>query len=205
MVGFLFCINYFVSSYLKPIGPQQAAQKIEQTKETEKPLLPWMPKAPEAPALPCHIAKAHSYIGIKETKTNGGPQIDTFLNWAGLGTGHYWCAASGGFIFSSCGIKVPKSAWCPTYFTPKHIVYTRNKTDWPKIDQNKAGYYVGFYYPEKKRIAHMGILEDKLDQSEYVTTLEGNTSGNDGGRDGDGFYRKKRNIKTVYQISQYNY
>lgn len=205
MVGFLFCINYFVSSYLKPTGPQQAAQSIEQKKEDTKPLLPWMPTAPEAPVLPCHIIKAQSYIGVKEITNNGGPEIDEMLAWAGLGTGNYWCAAAAGFILASCNILVPKSAWCPAYFTPKNVVYTRNKTEWPIIDQSTAAYCVGFYYQEKKRIAHMGILETEIPQSEYATTLEGNTSGDQGGRNGDGFYRMKRNKKTIYQIAKYNY
>lgn len=201
MVGLLFCLNYFVSRFVNhPAGPQQAK---EETQPTIRQILPWLPEPAPATKLPCHIATAQKFIGVKETGTNTGPEVDMFLNWAGLGGGYYWCAAFAGYTFSQCKIKVPKSAWCPAYFTPQTVIYTRSKNNWPDIDQQNYGYYAGFYFAEKKRIAHIGIIEENLADNNYITCIEGNTSGSSGSRNGDGVYRIKRNKKVIYQISRY--
>ncbi len=58
----------------------------------------------------------------------------------------------------------------------------------------------GLYFPEKGRIAHVGFIDDWQDP--WVTTVEGNTSVL-GSREGDGVYRKRRLIRSVYKVARY--
>ncbi|MES3016403.1 MAG: hypothetical protein V4721_01435 [Bacteroidota bacterium] len=58
----------------------------------------------------------------------------------------------------------------------------------------------GLYFPEKKRIAHVGFVDEWKEP--WVVTVEGNTNAA-GSRDGDGVYRKRRLVRTMYQVARY--
>ncbi|MGB4400606.1 MAG: hypothetical protein WBJ10_14635 [Daejeonella sp.] len=58
----------------------------------------------------------------------------------------------------------------------------------------------GLYFPEKKRIAHVGFI-DEWDGT-WMISVEGNTNVS-GSREGDGVYRKRRLVKTVYKVARY--
>lgn len=63
-----------------------------------------------------------------------------------------------------------------------------------------TGDVFGLYFPEKARIAHVGFI-DQWDGT-WLTTVEGNTN-DSGSREGDGVYRKKRLVRTVYKVARY--
>ncbi len=56
------------------------------------------------------------------------------------------------------------------------------------------------YFPEKGRIAHVGFI-DKWDGT-WMVTVEGNTNVS-GSREGDGVYRKRRLVKSVYKVARF--
>jgi len=58
----------------------------------------------------------------------------------------------------------------------------------------------GLYFPEKGRIAHVGFIDVWGDT--WVTTVEGNTNVL-GSREGDGVYRKRRLVRSVYRVARY--
>lgn len=58
----------------------------------------------------------------------------------------------------------------------------------------------GIWFPEKGRIAHVGFIDEWGEK--YAVTVEGNTN-EAGSRDGDGVYRKRRPISSLYKISRY--
>lgn len=58
----------------------------------------------------------------------------------------------------------------------------------------------GLYFPEKKRIAHVGFV-DQWDGT-WMISVEGNTN-NSGSREGDGVYRKRRLVRGVYCVVRY--
>lgn len=61
---------------------------------------------------------------------------------------------------------------------------------------------VGFWFSSKKRVAHVGIVEQW--GTSTVTTIEGNTSGDSGvDRNGGGVYRKKRLKGTIYCVKDW--
>ena len=58
----------------------------------------------------------------------------------------------------------------------------------------------GIYFPDKKRIAHVGFIDQWL--GDWLITVEGNTN-DPGAREGDGVYRKRRAVKSIYQVARY--
>ena len=63
-----------------------------------------------------------------------------------------------------------------------------------------TGDVFGLYFPEKKRIAHVGFI-DQWDGT-WMISVEGNTNVS-GSREGDGVYRKRRLVRTIYKVARY--
>jgi len=63
-----------------------------------------------------------------------------------------------------------------------------------------TGDIFGLYFPERKRIAHVGFI-DQWDGT-WMVTVEGNTNVS-GSREGDGVYRKRRLVRTVYKVARF--
>ena len=64
----------------------------------------------------------------------------------------------------------------------------------------KPGDVCTFYYTNLGRVGHVEIIYKADDK--YVYTISGNTNGV-GSREGDGCYRKKRELSKVYAITRY--
>ncbi len=69
-----------------------------------------------------------------------------------------------------------------------------------KLPTPNTGDVFGLYFPEKARIAHVGFI-DQWDGT-WLTTVEGNTN-DSGSREGDGVYRKRRLVSSVYKVARY--
>lgn len=63
-----------------------------------------------------------------------------------------------------------------------------------------SGDVFGLYFPEKARIAHVGFVDEWNDP--WVITVEGNTNVL-GSREGDGVYRKRRLVRSIYKVARY--
>jgi hypothetical protein len=139
-------------------------------------------------------------IGVRElTGNNDGKRVEEYLRSCGLGKGYAWCAAFVNWCHVQAGVVGAGSAWSPDWFPDKNTIYTRgnsgNKTP-SKTD------VLGLYYPEKKRIAHVGFIDEWGDGANYCITVEGNTNG-EGSREGDGVYRKRRLKSQIYKVSRW--
>lgn len=64
----------------------------------------------------------------------------------------------------------------------------------------QKGDVFGIYFNNVKRIAHAGFVDEWGDK--YVITVEGNTN-EAGSREGDGVYRKRRPISSIYQVARW--
>jgi hypothetical protein len=137
-------------------------------------------------------------VGVREkTGNNDGVRVETYLRYCKLSKGNPWCASFVCWVFGQLNIKNPRSGYCPNLFPSKNVIYKRGR----KINiQPKPGDAWGLYFPEKGRVAHVGFV-DKW-QSKYVITVEGNTN-EAGSREGDGVYRKRRAIKSIYVVANY--
>jgi hypothetical protein len=141
------------------------------------------PLCEQAPALKV-IAIAQSQIGVREaTGRNDGVQIEKYLAYTGNTKGEAWCAAFVSWVFGQAGFAQPRTAWSPALL--------------PKAKQlavAQPAAVLGIYFPEKGRIAHVGIVERV--KGNWVYSIEGNTNVL-GSREGDGVYRKLRHTKTI--------
>lgn len=144
------------------------------------------------------IIKTYSrHIGVRElTGKNDGDEVELYLKSAGLSKGFAWCAAFVYYCHIENNITGPKNspAWSPSWFPLEKVI--------PNEDGLRGDVF-GLYYSEMKRIGHVGFIDENWDnRSNFILTVEGNTNG-DGGREGDGVYRKRRSKKQIHKISKW--
>lgn len=141
----------------------------------------------------------NSEIGVREkTGHNDGARVETYLRYCGLGKGNPWCASFVCWSYGQANVKNPKSGYCPDLFAAKYVIYRRTAKH--SMSKPQPGDVWGLYFPEKKRVAHVGFVDDWQDK--YVITVEGNTN-EAGSREGDGVYRKRRLINSIYTVARY--
>jgi len=140
-----------------------------------------------------------SQIGVRElTGRNDGDQVERYLAVTALKRGNPWCAAFIAWTFKQAKVDAITSAYSPSWFPQKRIVYQRSRNSITYIPA--TGDVFGIYFNNLKRIAHVGFVD--LWQSNYCITVEGNTNGA-GSREGDGVYRKRRLINQIYKVSNW--
>ncbi len=133
---------------------------------------------------------ARSQIGIRElTGNNDGLAVEGYLKVANLPKGNPWCAAFVSWTFAKAGFAKPRTAWSPALFPNARSTFSPEPAD-----------ILGIYSVKLKRIAHAGLVERR--QHNWIISIEGNTN-TDGGREGDGVYRKWRHIRTVAKFSDW--
>jgi hypothetical protein len=136
-------------------------------------------------------------IGVTESGGNNrGPRVEEYLAATGLPGGNPWCAAFVRWSFDQAGLKTDITAWSPTAYDRKKVVW---KNGWK--DEFRQGQVFTIYYSRLGRIGHTGFA-DRMVNENLVETVEGNT--NDGGsREGDGVYRKKRSLNSLFAICEF--
>lgn len=133
-----------------------------------------------------------SQIGVHEaTGHNDGPEVEKYLRYTHLGPGNSWCAAFVNWSLHEAGLKNPGNAWAPALFPKKRLV----------AGLPQPGDIFGIYFTNLKRIGHCGFVESW--DGTWCTTVEGNTTNPIRAGPGEGVYRKKRLVKTIYQVSNW--
>ena len=150
-----------------------------------------------------------SQIGIREKQPNSGPAVEEYLRYVNLPKGNPWCAAFVCWVYGQAGVTNPKSGWSPALFPRSNVIWSKGVESgkWKVIGhaqtsdlRPQTSDIFGLYFPEIGRIAHVGFI-DQWDGT-WLTTVEGNTNLN-GSREGDGVYRKKRLVRSVYKVARY--
>lgn len=171
----------------------QSPTVIETPTPTPKPIPKAFPVKPKGVSGEQIVVNAEKYIGTIEKPGNRGTQIDEWNKIAGVPLGSPYCGSFAGAMHSLSGFSPPKGyAYTPSWFG-------KNLVTW---ESAQPGDVIGFYYPSKKRIAHIAIL--KQYGPTYTKTIEANTSfdaqaGTASDRDGDGVHAKLRNTKILRQ------
>jgi len=160
-----------------------------------------------------------SQIGVREKGTNSGPAVEQYLRYVNLPKGNPWCAAFVCWVLGEAGISNPRSGWTPDLFG-KGVIWTKEEKSlnlkaksidrhaYPlRLITNKqppttptTGDVFGLFFPEKGRIAHVGFI-DQWDGT-WLVTVEGNTNVS-GNREGDGVYRKRRLVRSIYKVARF--
>lgn len=140
-----------------------------------------------------------SQVGIRElTGHNDGRDVKKYLASCGLSEGPPWCAAFVNWNLQQCGVSLhlDAPAYVPSYFIKSFLIYQRGTS----INKRQPlfGDLIGIWFESKGRLAHIGFF-DKKDGDFYIT-VEGNTN-EEGSREGDGVYKKRRLIRQIHSIS----
>ncbi len=131
---------------------------------------------------------ANLEVGVREkTGHNDGTAVEGYLAYVGLKKGNPWCAAFVSWVFWKAGYAKPRSGWSPDLFPPSR----RTKLPVP-------GAVLGIYFPEKRRISHVGLVVRV--QHDWVESVEGNTNA-EGSREGSGVYKRLRHKRYVSTYS----
>jgi hypothetical protein len=149
----------------------------------------------------CLLDTALSYVGVRElTGNNDGPEVEKFLASVGFSKGFPWCAGFTTYVYESCGVKNPKSAWSPNWALDKDMIW--NHTMSPRIAMTRAKPADAFtiYYESLGRVGHVGLIY--YTTPTHLYTIEGNTNA-DGSREGNGCFIKKRPWRSIYRITSY--
>lgn len=173
-----------------------------------------------------------SQIGVRESPSNAGAEVEKYLRYVNLPKGNPWCAAFVCWVFGRAGIENPRSGWSPDLFSASKLIWERGervssiKYQESRYQPNASFAYpsslvtclparqagkrqlatpatadiFGIYFHEKKRIAHVGFI-DQWD-GKWIITVEGNTNYS-GSREGDGVYRKRRLLSSINKVARY--
>lgn len=162
-------------------------------------------------------------IGVREKQLNSGPAVEKYLSYVNLPKGNPWCAAFVCWVYGLAGVENPRTGWSPDLFKSSKVIWNRAESRKLKVEskeKHQDGYSLGsmpirqttknqhpttgdifgLYFPEKNRIAHVGFI-DEWDGT-WVITVEGNTNVS-GSREGDGVYRKRRPVRSIYKVARY--
>ena len=151
-------------------------------------------------------------LGVKEAGYNSGKRVEEYLRYVNLGRGQPWCAAFICWVYGQAGIENPRSGWSPKLFPLAKIIWSKayayptrqitgnRQPDSYRVTTPRTGDIFGIFFPEKNRIAHAGFI-DQWGET-WLITVEGNTN-IAGSREGDGVYRKRRLVKSIYLVARY--
>ena len=146
------------------------------------------------------LALCEADLGYQETGNN-----DTkFGKWFGLNN-QPWCAMSASKMYFDAGaiasVANTKKGFASCDAWLKYL--TKNNQIVP-LGQAQAGDIVFFQFDEDAQADHVGIVKSHNTTLKYLYTYEGNTSGSKKGSqsNGDGFYLKKRDYKTIMAIAR---
>ncbi|MFB5944250.1 peptidoglycan-binding protein [Albibacterium profundi] len=166
-------------------------------------------------------------VGVRErTGRNDGHRVAEYLRYTDLGEGYAWCASFVSWVYGQAGYPEPRTAWSPALFPAKRVIWRRGDKVRPpephsgarhlrissakpgtddtnikdRVSIPQKGDVFGIYFNSVKRIAHAGFVDEWGDK--YVVTVEGNTN-EAGSREGDGVYRKRRLISSIYRVSSW--
>lgn len=136
------------------------------------------------------LKRAEGEIGVRESSgNNDGERVEEYLKVVGLRRGAPYCAAFISYIFKQEGFGQPRTGWSPALFPVSRLARSALPAN-----------ILGIYFPELKRIAHVGMIERK--DGDWCVSIEGNTS-LQGGREGEGVFRKRRHMRTIYRIADW--
>lgn len=143
-----------------------------------------------------------TYRGEKDvrelTGKNDGKRIEEYLKAANLPPKQPYCAAGVTWVFKQHNIKTVVSGWSPSWFPDSITIYHKNQ--FTRLEPN-VGDVLGIYVQRKKRIGHVGFIDEKWENgTAYINTFEFNTSGK-GSDEGEGNYFLRRLKSQIYKVS----
>ena len=160
--------------------------------------------APEGGLTDRIVSLALAEVGVHETSHNSGVRVQVYQSCTWLDPGPWpWCAA---FV---CAIlkwaKGPDQRW-----KSPRTAGAWDFEEWARSDLRSGGEAAGVKLVKPPagikrgdivvfKFSHIDIAVEDEDRGGFVSTVEGNTD-DDGGREGDGVYRKTRKGSQVRSV-----
>jgi len=146
------------------------------------------------------IELCEASVGYTENTNND----TTFGKWFGLNN-QPWCAMSASKMYFDAGMigTVANTnngfASCDAW-----LKYLTKNNQLVPIGQAMRGDLVFFQFDEDAQPDHVGIVKFHHTKLKYLQVFEGNTSSGKAGSqsNGDGFYLKKRDYKTIMAVAR---
>ncbi len=146
-----------------------------------------------------------SQVGVREVGgANRGVHVEKYLASVALDPGYAWCAAFVSWCYQNAEVDALISGWVPSYALQSRRIYQRGK--FQKQEPQTSDVFM-IWYHKLNRPAHIGFVDQW--GSTWITTVEGNTNlpagkaGDNGSREGDGVYRKRRLKKQVWAVCDF--
>jgi hypothetical protein len=136
--------------------------------------------------------------------TEGTNNETLYGKWYGLNN-QPWCAMSASKMYFDAGaiasVANTKKGFASCDAWLKYL--TKNNQIVP-LGQAQAGDLIFFQFDDDAQADHVGIVKGHNKTLKYLYTYEGNTSSGKKGSqsNGDGFYLKKRDYKTIMAIAR---
>ncbi len=138
------------------------------------------------------LAWADSQVGVREQPrgSNHGPEVKEYLLSVGLPQGHPWCAAGAYWCCLKAGIKpsnLPekRSAAAVRNWRSWAVATGRNRDT---AERGRLGYWIN-----QNGTGHIFFCASKSVLG-IIRTIEFNTDGEEGSREGDGVYKRTRTM-----------
>ncbi len=150
---------------------------------------------PKANAVADQFIKiAEGYNGVREHGNNAGPEVNKFLASVGLNPGYSWCMAFAQFCFDAACKALAAKRGDLYHGAAVMQVYNNTRLRATRLPDHRIGErgQMMCFQHGKTALGHVAIVTGNLHNGK-LSTIEGNT-GPDGGRDGDGVYRKTRPV-----------
>lgn len=142
-----------------------------------------------------------SQIGVREaTGHNDGKDVEKYLKTVGLGKGYAWCAAYVKWSLAEAKVDVKTvTGAAASLYKPERWIYYKGKY---KAEPMQADVFC-LYYESLGRIGHTGFFDGWANkQMGTYKTVEGNTN-DASSREGDGCYRRIRQIRATHSINRW--
>lgn len=203
------CVRPDISGNINITHPDPISDRPTETNEP----IPVEPPTPEPTVITdyeCLMDHSEQFIGVTEKGGNNrdfnNKELKQLLLDAGWKPGQAWCSFMVKGLLDHCNIPNTITGWSPSSYNKKDVIYTsgRFKQDYEETDILIMSLSYNRFKNDRARykgIGHTGVVERVRERS--VVTREGNT-GEDGGRDGDGFYTKVRPLTTNLHITRWN-
>jgi len=139
-------------------------------------------------------------VGYTESPNND----TTFGKWFGLNN-QPWCAMAASKMYFDAGmIKAVANTKKGFASCDAWLKYLTKNNQLVPLGQARAGDLVFFQFDEDAQPDHVGIVKFHNTRLKYLQVFEGNTSSGKSGSqsNGDGFYLKRRDYKTIMAVAR---
>ena len=145
-----------------------------------------------APAAGGPLAVVKGQLGVHETGTNTGPQVNRFLASANVGPGNPWCAAFVTWSVEHSGHDMPGTGWAAVSNWVHAAEAGQHGLHVVDAASARPGDIVAYDWGHGTDFAndgHIGFLESTVNHHGDFTTVEGNS--------GDAVQRMDRNLSVA--------